>query len=268
MPSKMTIVEVNGLQFRCALTRTAGADRPWLLFSNSLMTDLTIWDEQVAAFATRYNILRYDQRGHGGTAVPPDDCTFDMLADDVTALMDRWDLRTAIVVGVSMGGVTAMRMLARHPERVAGAAICDAGAVTPPDGREAWEERMAVAREGGMQALVEPTIQRWFAPGRVQSDAANRVRSMIAGTPFDGFVRAARALQDFDLRASLAAFPVPVLTLAGSEDGGTPRAMRAFSQQIPQAEFVLIEGAGHLPNIDRADEFNQQLSRHLERVAA
>lgn len=267
MIHETSTVELNGLKFRCALDRTGDDARPWLLFSNSLMTDLSLWDDQVAAFAGRYNMLRYDQRGHGGTAVPPGDCTFDQLAADVAALIDHWRLRTVIVVGVSMGGVTALRLLTLYPPLLAGAAICDAGAATPPGGREAWEERIAVARAGGMAALVEPTIKRWFTPGQLESAAAARVGRMVAATPFEGFVRAARALQAYDLVSDLARVGVPVLTLAGSEDGATPAAMRNFSQRIPHAEFVEIGGAGHLPNVERPQMFNDALDRYLRRLA-
>lgn len=268
MPSEFMTVALHGLRFRCAVDRRPGAgDRPWLVFSNSLLTDLSLWDDQVAAFADRYDILRYDQRGHGGSEVPPGDCTFDALADDLAGLMAHFGIGAAVIVGVSMGGATALRLLARHPERAVGAAICDAGAATPPGGREAWEERIALAQTGGMAALVEPTIKRWFTPDQIESEAAGRVRPMIAGTPLEGFVRATRALQDYDLRPDLPNLRVPVLTLAGSEDGATPAAMRDYSARIPQAAFVVIEGAGHLPNIERPDAFNDHLGAYFGRLA-
>ena len=262
-PATDCVVAVGGLGLRCRVDGQAGA--PWLVFSNSLMTDLTLWDAQVHALAGRFRILRYDQRGHGGSAVPPADCTFDALADDLAGLLDHFGVATATVVGVSMGGVTALALAARHPGRVARVAACDCQPASTPAGGAAWDERIAMAQAGGMAALVEPTVARWFRPETIQQDppALRQVRVGIGATPLNGFIRAARALQHYDLRAALPALRCPAAFIAGAEDGMLPAVMRATADSCPHATFTAIPDAGHLPNVEQPAPFNAALSALL-----
>ena len=257
------VVRVGGLALHCRVEGPEGA--PWLAFSNSLMTDLTLWDAQAAAFASRFRILRYDQRGHGGSAVPPEDCTFDALADDLAALLDHFGAAAATVVGVSMGGVTALALAGRHPGRVARLMACDCQPRSTPANAAAWEERFALARAGGMAALAGPTVARWFRPDFVQRDppALGRVRAGIAATPLDGFVRAARALQSYDVRDVLPALRCPAAFVVGEHDGVLPAAVRAMAEACPHASFTEVPDAGHLPNAEQPEAFNAALSALL-----
>ena len=107
-------VEANGIRFHCRID--GRKDAPWLVFSNSLATNLSLWDGQIATFENSFRILRYDQRGHGGTEVPSEPCSFEQLVDDVVALLDALAIPRATFVGVSMGAVTALRLAARHAE--------------------------------------------------------------------------------------------------------------------------------------------------------
>jgi len=259
-----TFVRLGDLTFRCRLDGPAGA--PWLVFGNSLMTDLTLWDDQVAGFGDRFRILRYDQRGHGGTSVPALPADFDQLSQDLVGLFDRFGIAQAIVAGVSMGAVTALRFGALHPGRVQALVLSDCNAATPPGGAAQWDQRIAIAAYGGMAALVGPTVDRWFtlASRDAGGPAPARVRAMIRHTPFDGFVRAVAALQDFDCRADLARIACPTLLIAGAMDGTMPAGMRRMADEIAGAEFALIEAAGHLPNIERPAAFNRVLAGFLE----
>ena len=260
----MTALMDDGQRLHYRVDGPPGA--PWLVFSNSLMTDLSLWDDQVARFGGSHRILRYDQRGHGGSAIPPEPCTFDRLVADLAALLAQCGVRAATVAGVSMGGVTALGLAARHPERVARAMICDCQPASSPAGAAAWEARCAVARAGGMEALADPTIARWFPPGAVPNPAAAaRVRRMIAQTPLDGILRAAPALQDYDLRPALQALAGPVTFLAGAEDGAVPAAMAAMAAACPGAALVIVPGAGHLPNIEQPAPFDAALAALLNR---
>src|SRR4051812_24683115 len=108
-------VKANGIQFNCRVDGNAG--KPWLTFSNSLATNLSMWDEQVAALAKSFHILRYDQRGHGGTEAPPGRYNFDMLIADALALLDHFHIRKTHFAGVSMGGMTAIGLAEKHPDR-------------------------------------------------------------------------------------------------------------------------------------------------------
>jgi 3-oxoadipate enol-lactonase len=262
-------VQIGDIAFHCRLDEPhdAGSDLPWLVFSNSLMTDLTLWDDQIAAFGDRHRILRYDQRGHGKTSVPAADCNFDVLAGDLAALFDSFGIDRAIVVGVSMGGITALRFAAQHPERVEALVVSDATAMAVPGTGAAWDERIALATELGMKALVEPTVGRWFRPGSLQNNtrAVNRVRAMILDTPTEGFTRAAAALKSFDFSLDLQKLQRPTLMVAGADDGAMPQIMTKMAMNAAYAEFIEIAEAGHLPNIEQPAAFNRTLDAFLYR---
>lgn len=264
------IVDLNGMVFRCQIDEpaNAGMDVPWLALSNSLMTDLSLWDDQVAAFSGRYRILRYDQRGHGRTSVPPSDCSFDELADDLAGLFDVIGIARAAVIGVSMGGITALRFAGRHPSRVSALLVSDCTAKSVPGAGAAWDERIALAEAGGMEALAGPTIERWFRPANLEAGvpSVGRVRRMVAETPFHGFVRGAAALRDFDFSADLQGLSCPTVMIAGAGDGGLPMVMKHMAEQAPNAAYVEIPDAGHLPNIENPAVFNRELSAFLERA--
>ncbi|PTM43441.1 alpha/beta fold hydrolase [Bosea sp. 124] len=264
------IVDLNGLSFRCRIDEPANAasSTPWLVFSNSLMTDLTLWDDQVAAFGGRYRILRYDQRGHGQTSVPPASCDFETLADDLAGLFDALGIARAVLVGVSMGGITALSFAARHPSRLSALLACDCTAKGVPGAGNAWDERIALAKAGGMTALAGPTIERWFRPEHVESPAGKRVRRMVETTPFDGFVRASDALRDFDVTAGLTGLSCPAALLVGAGDGALPGVMKQMAEQVSGVAFIEIPDAGHLPNVENPDAFNRELAAFLKRVAA
>jgi 3-oxoadipate enol-lactonase len=257
-------VEAAGISFHCRIDGPEGA--PWLVFSNSLMTNLSLWDEQIAAFAGEYRILRYDQRGHGATAMPAGPCTFDLLVDDAVALLDVLRIERAVFIGVSMGAATALRLAARYPQRLAGIVVSDGQWASPATAKAMWNERIDIALAHGMEALVEPTVGRWFTPDFLAAKAPQleQVRNMIRTTSLEGFVGCGRALQEYDFRPSLAAFSVPALLVVGAADGALPQVMAQMHRALAGSTFVEIANAGHLPNIERPQSFNQALAGFLQ----
>ena len=258
-----TTIQLDGLGFRCRLDGPEGA--PWLVFSNSLLTNLTLRDPQVAAFGDRFRILRYDQRGHGGTDVPPGPANLDQLVQDAAGLLDAFGITGATVVGVSMGAATALCLAARSPQLVARVVGSDGQAGTAPGGAAVWQERMDFARDKGMEAAADATVRRWFHPDSVAAGipAVGKVREMVRTTPQDGFIACATALQGYDFRAELGNIRQPALLVAGEADGAMPKTMRAMQAAIPGAGFVEIPGAGHLPNIEKPEAFNAALAEFL-----
>ncbi|MEA2989958.1 MAG: 3-oxoadipate enol-lactonase, partial [Alphaproteobacteria bacterium] len=162
-------INANGISFN---TQVDGPDNaPWLIFSNSLLTNLAMWDDQVADLKSSYRILRYDQRGHGGTQVPDGKYSFDILTADVVALMDALSIRRAHFAGISMGGMTALLLAQRHPERFDRIIAADCGPASTPAGAQQWKERIELAADKGMDALADVTIPRWFPPDFVATKA-------------------------------------------------------------------------------------------------
>ncbi len=257
MPEFQT-VQVSGQSFRCRVDGPA-TDAPWVLFSNSLGTDLTVWDAQVAALADRFRVLRYDQRGHGGTAVPNGPCDFDRLGDDALALLDHFGIERCSFVGLSMGVPTGLRLVDRAPGRAERLVLCDGQAATASGGAGVWEERIRQIRDGGMAAFADATVARWFAPEFVQSGRAEAVRAMVAATPAEGLIACATALQGFDFAYVLPAIRVPTLLIVGARDGALPATMAAMRGKIPGAPLVEIPDAGHIPNVEQPDAFNRAL---------
>ncbi len=262
-PGSSFYVEANGIRFHCRVD--GRKDAPWLVLSNSLATNLSLWDDQIAAFENTFHILRYDQRGHGRTEVPGEPCTFEQLVEDVVALFDKLSIERATFAGVSMGAITALPLAARYAGRIERMVACDGPWAAAAGAKELWEERIAVVRKQGIEALVEPTVQRWFAPASMASNppSIDKARRMIAATPAEGYIACCRALQQFDYRQCLPQIKAPTLLLVGACDGVLPQVMREMHQALPGSKFVEIADAGHLPNLEKADVFNQTLGRFL-----
>jgi 3-oxoadipate enol-lactonase len=242
------------------------ADAPVVVLSNSLSSNLSMWDDQIAALTARYRVLRYDQRGHGQSAVTPGPYTFDMLADDVRGLLEALGVGSVHFVGLSMGGMTGMKLAVRHPEILQSLVLCDTSAHMPP--AELWDERIALARDGGMAATSEATLGRWFtAPFHAaRPDAIARVRQMIETTPVEGYSGCCMAIREMDQTAALPRISVPTRVIVGAEDPSTPvSASQLIHDRIPGSELIIIDDAAHLSNIEKASEFNVAVLDFLAR---
>src|SRR5271155_4230266 len=255
-------IKANGITINYQIDGPAGA--PWIVFSNSLATTLAMWDEQAAALKFSFRVLRYDQRGHGGTDAPAGRYAFATLLDDAVALLDALSIEKAHFAGLSMGGATALGLAERHPDRFERIIVCDSPCRSTPASSQQWEERIAIAQKDGIEALVEPTVMRWFPAETVAKNPPHldKVRGMIRTTPVDGFVGCAAALAAHDYASAVATVKCPVLFMAGEKDGTTP-AMRALAEKLPGARYFELLGAGHISNMDRPREFTQTIRDFL-----
>ena len=256
-------VKANGIAINY---RIDGPERaPWLIFSNSLATSLAMWDEQAAALADSFRLLRYDQRGHGGSDAPAGRYPFDTLLDDALALMDALEIDKAHFAGLSMGGATALGLAERRPERFERIVVADSPCQSTPQSSQQWEERIAVAQKQGIEVLVEPTIARWFPAETVASNPPHldKIRAMIRATPVNGFIGCAAALAAHDYASAVASVKCPTLFIVGEKDGATPAAMARLHEKIPGSRFVALPGAGHISNMDRPSEFSRALREFL-----
>lgn len=260
--TKTQTVNANGLSFRC---RIDGEDKdaPWLVFSNSLVTNLAIWDAQADVLGKTFRILRYDQRGHGGTSVPTAPITFEQLGADALALLDHFGIERCTFIGLSMGVPTGLHLVSSHPERVERLVLCDGQSKTAATGSNVWAQRIAHAREDGMGAVADATLERWFPADFIADGRAEKVREMVASTPLDGFAGCAGALQNYNFDHALAAIDVPTMLVVGERDGGMPVSMRTVRDAIKGASLVEIPDAGHIPNFEQPEAFNRVLSDFL-----
>jgi 3-oxoadipate enol-lactonase len=237
---------------------------PVVMFANSLGTSLASWDQQVATLAQRYRILRYDMRGHGLTEAPPAPYTMDQLADDALALLAALQLERAHFCGLSIGGMVAQRVAAKAPQRIASVVLCDtASAIGPP---KVWDDRVAAVRAGGMAAIVDAVLARWFtAAFRAGSAPALKgFATMLARTPVEGYAGCCLAIRDADLRGDAAQLRCPTLVVVGEEDVVTPpSAAQELAAAIKGAHITLIEGAAHIPIAERPDAITGLLGEFL-----
>lgn len=242
-------------------------DAPVVLLSHALGTSLNLWDPQMAALEARFRVVRYDIRGHGESEIPPAPYTLSALAADAVALLDALGVAKASFAGISLGGMIGQVLALRHPARVAHLILGDTSARIPAEGTQAIRERIAVARERGMEALVEATLARWFTPRFLAAEGPGvaMIRRLFLRTPVEGYVGCAEAICDLDLLGELARIRVPTLVVVGEEDPGTPvAAARAIHERIPGSRLAVIPSASHLANVEQAERFNRLLLEFLE----
>lgn len=232
-------------------------EAPVLILSNSLGTAMAMWDQQIPDFARQFRVLRYDSRGHGASGVPAGAYSMDRLGRDVIELMDALEIERASLCGVSKGGMVGQWLGVRAPERIEKLALCNTAAyMGPPAG---WDQRIAAVKAGGMAAMTEPVLERWFTPEfRAGSpDAVAPVRGMLLTTDPAGYAGCCAAIRDMDLRPTDPLIRRPVLVIAGSRDPSTPPDVTgAIAAMVPGAQLVILEAA-HLSNIEQPEGFTR-----------
>ena len=255
--------KANGISLNYEIDGREGA--PWLIFSNSLATDLHMWDEQAEQLKGAFRVLRYDQRGHGLTEAPAGRYTFELLMADVVALMDALKIARAHWCGISMGGATGMGLAQRHAGRFDRFIICDTPGQSTPTTAAQWEARIASAQKGGMQAELESTVARWFPPETVKANPPHldKIRKMILATPVNGFCGGAAALANHDFRPGMREVKRPALYMCGEKDGHNAATMRKMCEEFPAAKYVELPGAGHISNMDQPAMFTKALRDFL-----
>lgn len=261
----MPFIEANGVRIRYRLEGKPGA--PVVVFSNSLGTNLSMWDPQVSALRDEFRILRYDTRGHGLSAVPPGPYTQDQLGVDILALMDALEIRQARFCGLSMGGQVGIWLGANAPDRVARLVLCDTAAhIGNP---EIWSARVAAIRAGGMPAIVSGVIERWFTSRFIAQspEMAASVRRMILDTPPQGYIACCEAIRDTDLTEQASRVRAPALVISGTHDPATPPAQgRLLTSMIRGARYLELD-ASHLSNIEAAAQFTSAVREFLSGAA-
>jgi len=250
-------VHANGIRIHYELEGPESA--PLLTLSHSLATDLSMWDPQVAVLKSAYRVLRYDTRGHGGTDAPEGPYTLELLADDVKELLRVLGIPNTHFMGISMGGMIGQTLALKDPRMLRSLVLCDTSSRIPEEALPVWEERIELARKQGMDALVEPTMERWFTASyrRKPLPALDKIRGMIRATPLKGYIGCSRAIMKLNLTERLGQIAMPTLILVGEEDPGTPvAASQVIHQQIKGSELVILKSAAHLSNIEQSDAFN------------
>jgi 3-oxoadipate enol-lactonase len=239
---------------------------PVVMLSHSLGSNLHMWDPQMTALETKYQVLRYDTRGHGASDVPGGAYTLDQLVSDAVALMDALGIEKVNFVGLSMGGMIGQGLALKHADRVARLALCDTSAYMPPEAQPIVQERIDTARKEGLAALVDGTLARWFTPPylKKKGPGVDMIRNIFLTSPLAGYIGCTEAIRRLNYIDELARIKIPTLVVVGADDPGTPvAAAQAIHERIAGSRLLVIPSASHLSNIEQAEAFNQNLAGFL-----
>jgi 3-oxoadipate enol-lactonase len=241
----MKLVTTEDAQLRCEHSPRPGA--PALLLLNPLGTSLEIWDDPFAALSERYEVVRYDVRGHGeSTSGSKTELSMEQLARDALAVLDSCGIARAHLCGLSIGGMTAMQIATLWPDRVLKIALCSTSPYMA--GQTNWN-----------------ILQRWLTtPYRMaHPETVERIRAMLLKADPQGYAACAAAIRDMDQRESIKTITAKTLVIGGTQDPGTTPADHALiAASIPGAQLVMLEAA-HLLQIERQQEFTETLLQFL-----
>ncbi len=259
----MSFVRINGVLLHYGLAGPPAA--PVIVFANSLGTDLRIWDGVVDQLATRYRMVTYDKRGHGLSDAPPGDYTLDDHVADLAGLLDHLGIVRAALCGVSIGGLIAQGFALRYPTRADRLVLCDTAAKFGD--ATLWNGRIAAIEQGGMAAIADAVMERWFSPGffALQPDMLAGCRNLFLRSDAAGYRSTCATLRDADLTARVRDIVCPALVIAGSADKSTPvDLVRSLAEAVPGARFEVIDGAGHIPSIEQPETLAGLIANFLE----
>jgi 3-oxoadipate enol-lactonase len=249
---------INGIDVRYTVTGSG----PWVTLSHSLACRLEMWDEEVKRLSKRFTVLAYDSRGHGESGAPPGPYSLDMIADDIKGLYDALGIERSHWIGLSMGGVFGLAAALRYPGIFSSMVLADTSSRLSPEGIAAFKDRVAKVGAGGMEVMVQPTLQRWFKDSfRARSpELMARVADWIATTPLDGYIGTSAAIPTIDVTDRLKEIDVPCLVLVGADDIAMPLVFsETLVKHLPDSRLVVIPDAGHLSNLEQPAAFNRAL---------
>jgi 3-oxoadipate enol-lactonase len=236
-----------------------------LVFANSLGTNLTMWDPIMDLMPESLKILRYDMRGHGQSQVPDPPYSMGALVRDIEQLLDMLEIRNCLFVGLSVGGLVAQGLSVKRLDLVRAVVLSNTGAKIGT--AEIWDGRINMIREGGLEAVVDATMERWFTKKFRQSPEIEHWSDMMLSTPVDGYTGCAEAIKGTDFYTPTSGLRLPTLGIAGSDDGATPPDLvRETVDLVPGSEFALIRKAGHLPHVEQPEEYARLLIDFMKKT--
>lgn len=237
-----------------------------LLFANSLGTDLRVWDLLLPLLPGGLRIVRFDKRGHGLSDAPPAPYALDTLVNDAAAICDALSLRDITFVGLSIGGLIGQGLAAARPDLLRALVLMDTAARIGT--AEMWQARIAAVQKDGIAAMADAILERWFTPGFRAADPGFALwRNMLIRTSVAGYAGCCAAIAGADLTATTRALRLPVLALAGDQDGSTPPDLVRATADLCGAAFHLVPDAGHIPCVEQPVVTARLLADFLQRTA-
>jgi 3-oxoadipate enol-lactonase len=237
-----------------------------VMLSHSLASSMVMWNPQLEPLESQFRVLRYDMRGHGDSEAPDGAYTLELLVMDAVALLDSLAIDTVHFVGLSIGGMIGQGLALNYGNRLRSLTLCDTSAIMPEEAQPILQERITAARENGMAAQVDQTLERWFTPEYLKKNPPEleKIRRQIQATPLAGYIGCSEALRGLRYLDRLSAIKHPTLIMVGEDDPGTPvAASEAIHERITGSQLVILPSARHLSNIEQAEAFNKSLMNFL-----
>ena len=234
-----------------------------VVFANSLGTDMRLWDPVLPLLPNGLRILRYDKRGHGLSSCPDAPYSMGALVGDAERLMDHLGFHDALFVGLSIGGMIAQGLAVKRIDLMRAMVLSNTGAKIGT--ADMWADRIAAVEAGGIEALADAVMERWFSAAfRAGPDLA-LWRNMLVRQPDAGYAGCSAAISGTDYFTTTATLRLPTLGIAGTEDGSTPPDLvRETVDLIPGSQFALIRQAGHLPCVEQPAEYARHLTAFID----
>jgi len=259
----MPFLTVNQLRLFYRLEGNPGL--PVLVFSHSIGTDHALWEPQLRDLLSHFQVLRYDTRGHGASEAPPGEYSVEQLGRDVLGLVEALNLPKFAFCGLSLGGAVGQWLAIHAPEKLTGLILAN---TSPRIGTsELWQNRINAVQQGGMVAIADTAIERFFSPESLAPSSAyvDSIRSVLLGTDVTGYVGCCAALRDFDFKNTLPDIGIPTLVIVGERDVSTPWTGNGeiLAQRIPQARVTRLSAA-HLSNLEAPKSFTAALFAFLQ----
>ena len=236
-----------------------------VVFANSLGTDLRLWDKVLPLLPPDLCYIRYDKRGHGLSSLPPAPYTMGALVRDVERLLDHLDVKDAMFVGLSIGGMIAQGLAVKRLDLVRAMVLSNTGAKIGT--ADMWADRIAAVEAGGIESLADAVMERWFSKAFRQTPELALWRTMLVRQPDAGYAGCSVAISGTDFYTPTSGLRLPTLGIAGDEDGSTPPDLvRETVGLVPGSRFELIRKAGHLPCVERPDTYAALLTTFFREV--
>ncbi|MBO9444236.1 3-oxoadipate enol-lactonase [Ruegeria sp. R14_0] len=248
----MQIADLGGVQIHYRIDGDPNGAP--IVFANSLGTDMRLWDDMLPHLPQGLRIIRFDKRGHGLSSQPPAPYSMGALVRDVEGLLDLLEVRDCLFVGLSIGGLIGQGLAVKRLDQVRALVLSNTAAkIGIPS---VWQERMDAVRTGGIEALADATMERWFSKAYRATPEHLLWRNMMVRQPVEGYLGCCAAISGTDFYTPTSGLRLPTLGIAGSEDGSTPPDLvRETVELIPGARFELMRRAGHLPCVEQPAEY-------------
>lgn len=256
-------VDRDGVRIACRADGPADPATPTLVFANSLGSTMEMWEPVLAQLPAELRVVRFDLRGHGDSDAPEGPYNMGTLVSDAAAVCDHFNVKDALFVGLSVGGMIAQGLAVKRPDLIRALVLSNTAAKI--GNAKMWQDRIDLVRTKGLSIAADPILERWFGRDFRSSADFQRWRDMLISINVDGYTGVCAAIAGTDFYSPTSGLRIPTLGIAGSEDGSTPPDLvRETIDLIPGSRFVLMHRAGHLPSVEQPEAYAQHLLDFIE----